>query len=817
MSAQIATVSAIAIGLYLYNNNNKDGSFPNPFGNLFSGNTVNNSDNSGTTDDSNATDGDNPCPEGYRVNDAGTACTALNPCDEGYELGSDGTCKLVGSPCGQGYKLAADGLTCEFDGNPCGDDCLTYDKETKKCKAIPNCGTKTGSDAGDIALNIGVGVVSGAIMEKVLYDTLDAADRRVAQKAAQEAGEKAGQKAGQEAAEKAGQKAGQEAAEKAGQKAGLEVAEKAGEKAASKAGLEVAEKAGGKAASKAGLEIVEKTAMREARELLTKRTGQVVAKQSAKELAQIMGRKLATKIAQMSARMTATSSTGVGAILAPFTAAAIANAVALAATGTYYEKDSPDDKAWEDVDETARAFFEAIPLWGDLMSILGSYMAFKTGCPTGTRNENGLCYEPPHPDFNCEAFLCYAKASAYPNPMPMSAGGESLAFMTKGTRTEPGDIPNICPEGMEHGTGGAFCYEKRDWATAGITLGTAWEGCLPGMTDTGDRCEDIYGNGVGEGRVCPAGWNSTPLTCEEPIGSSTDPCPPGSDDVAGTCWGVTGRICGDDCSKGWDTCRRRGIANMCLGGCREGCSDTRGITKGLAERNLRTWGGAIKGRGAGSDLPCPPGKSVGADGLCYAECREGFRREGLICTRSYQKRRETLTPHGNLCPSDKFDNAGLCYLKDENMPAGYFRRTFGLLEPRAPEDKEEWRRLEMFNPTSDSPLTVKKATYTRKPYPIFSIYLMKVRKQEEEPDEPLPPLCSSLEDAKPGVDKVLCREDTPEGKEITQDGLNFFQKCREGYEFLLGTKKCSKLSEDGETRDEYDNSDGFAEVTFYRK
>ena len=791
---KVVALSAVAIGLYLYQNKSLS---PASIGagseaEAGAGAGAEAGAGEGTT-----SSGDNPCPEGYRVNDAGTACTALNPCDEGYELSTDGTCKLVGSPCEKGYKLSADGLTCEFDGNPCGDDCLTYDKETKKCKRIPNCGTKTGSDAGDIALNIGVGVVSGAVLDKVLYDSLDAVDRRVAQKASAEVAEKAGQKAGLEVAEEVG--------EKAGQKAGLEVAEKAGKEVAEKAGLEVAEKAG----QKAGLEVAEKVAMKEARELLTKRTSQVVAKQSAKEIAQIMGRKLAVKIAQMGAKMTASSSTGIGAILAPFTAMAIANAVALASTGTYFEKDAPEDKAWDDVDETARAFFEAIPFWGDMMSILGSYMAFKTGCPTGTYNEKGLCYAPPHPDFSCEAFLCYAKASAYPNPMPMSDGGESLAFMTKGVRSEIAPVPNICPEGMEHGNSSALCYEKRGWATAGITAGTAWEACLPGMTDTGDRCEDFHGGGVGVGRVCPDGWKTNLLTCEEPIQTGLEPCPEGSTDVWGTCHGTC-------CSYSWGCYQDNPFSGNCGDRYKESCGSC--IKKGLAERGtMRLSGGNIIGRGIGSSLPCPAGKSPGDDGLCYDTCREGYRREGLLCTRSFQKRRETLAPHGNICPSDKFDKDGLCYLKDENMPAGYFRRTIGLLEPHPPTDKPEWYGLESFNPTGDSPLTVKKATYTRKPYPVFSIYIMKPRKNEEPPDEPLPPLCSALEDAKPGVEKKLCREDTPAGKEITQDGLSFYQKCREGYEFLVGTKKCSKVSEDGESKDEYDNTEGFVAVEYFKK
>ena len=94
---------------------------------------------------------------------------------------------------------------------------------------------------------------------------------------------------------------------------------------------------------------------------------------------------------------------------------------------------------------------------------------------------------------------------------------------------------------------------------------------------------------------------------------------------------------------------------------------------------------------------------------------------------------------------------------------------------------------------------------------------MRPRRNAEPPTEPLPPLCSGLEDAKPGQDKKLCREDTPAGKEITEDGLKFFNKCREGYEFLIGSKKCSKVSEDGETKDEYDNSEGFVEVVYRKK
>jgi len=133
-------------------------------------------------------------------------------------------------------------------------------------------------------------------------------------------------------------------------------------------------------------------------------------------------------------------------------------------------------------------------------------------------------------------------------------------------------------------------------STEDQVAGVCWSRCGPNQTDTGALC---YNN----------------------IQSSIDPCPEGSEDVGGlgTCWGPTSQICADDCSKGWDSCRRRswnaakcnrwgncpdmfgtnwcaGICEEwggydCIGGCPESCAPVRTITKQLHERNLKTWGG----------------------------------------------------------------------------------------------------------------------------------------------------------------------------------------------------------------------------------
>jgi hypothetical protein len=179
--------------------------------------------------------------------------------------------------------------------------------------------------------------------------------------------------------------------------------------------------------------------------------------------------------------------------------------------------------------------------------------------------------------------------------------------------------------------------KRPPWASV-IIAGVAWEGCKPGFKDTGIRCENIVGGGVGQLKVCPPGWTNDGLTCREPISMSS--CPAG--------WVDDGLICRNPirCDPvSWDGCCNRGLFGECYGcarggGCRGGETSTKTLS-----------GGNVKGRGAGSDLPCPPGTAdtIG-DGLCYSDCDPvgtGRRREGLFCTASYTKRSEILANFGN--------------------------------------------------------------------------------------------------------------------------------------------------------------------------
>lgn len=737
----------------------------------------------------------NPCGDGFALSADGTSCDPTNPCGDGFILSADGTeclADISGNPCGDGFKLNDAKDDCVFDGNPCGDKCFKINETSMDCELIHGCGTATGEVWGDILLYTGESIILGEIYDRLGRKIGSALERRAEQRASREIAKKTAEASAKKLQEAVLKRAEKEAQDLAVRKLAQEQARKA----------------------------IQSQAQRVAGEQLAKRTGALVAKQAEKNIAMIAMKKLTAKVATMVAKIGALSSTGIGALLTPLSLIAMSLSIGLMASGTRFEKDSPGDWEWNDLPEGGRVAIEAIPGIGDIISIMMNFIAFKSGCGSGLIEQNGLCYEPPRDGFDCEAFLCYAKSSAYPNGgfHPLS---ETFAHMTKEIKMDTGTIPNRCPEGMSHGDESTdqapgFCYVKPDYGARGshIVMGTAWENCEPGMTDTGIRCEDFYGNGVGALKDCPGGWTNDGLTCREPISSSIDPCPDGSHDVAGTCWGVCENCvggCHGDCGCHWSigTC----WPNCC------GCawkSRTDCVKKNLGERNLRTWGGNVKGRGAGSDLPCPAGKSEGYDGLCYDECRPGYRREGLLCTRSYTKRSAVLDPKPNLCPDGKVNISDLCYTDDAHMPQGYRRKTLGLLDQDCPQDKDEWKSYPMFNGTLDIGVSCQKATYTRPPFPKFSIYGMrKVEPPPDPPPEPLPPLCSTLPPTPEGKNpETLCRVmDTPAGFDLSEDGLFFFRKCREGFNFLLGSGECQKIDSDGKT-EVYDNREGFAEVEY---
>lgn len=427
----------------------------------------------------------------------------------------------------------------------------------------------------------------------------------------------------------------------------------------------------------------------------------------------------------------------------------------------------------------ARILIESVPFAGDLFSMISPTICIRTGCEAPNIEQHGLCYPPPRPNFWCEAFLCYSQHPAW------EANGQlhTTTHITKNIPMDTGTIPLHCPDGAR--LDGLLCYNVPGWAKGegnpgvNIVAGVAWENCRPGMTDTGVRCEDVYGGGVGQLRVCPNGWYNDGLTCREPIRSHMNDCPPGSRDVAGTCWGVC-----ENCVGG------------CGGGCHLGCcgckwrSRTDCIKRQLHERGLRVEGGRVEGRGAGSSLPCPANTSPGGDGLCYEACREGFRREGLLCSRSYDKRSEVLPPFSPSCPPGKTDgapwgSAGLCY--KSNLPEGYRRVVAGTIEQMCPTSPPEWGAV--VENVLDIGVACQRARYDRGAGTIpFGIRVKARRNPQAAP--PLPPSCAERRALFKTLDErgqethepVLCMEaPCAEDEDITGDGLICVPRCRPGY------------------------------------
>lgn len=126
--------------------------------------------------------------------------------------------------------------------------------------------------------------------------------------------------------------------------------------------------------------------------------------------------------------------------------------------------------------------------------------------------------------------------------------------------------------------GSYVCYLNACDANEDEDAGLCYVKCDKGYTGKGPVCwansNDV---GVGQLKQCPAGWTNDGLTCREPI----------------TCDPVRWDGC---CSKTWP-----GICWGCLrgGACR---------------------GGTVKGRAAGSDLPCPTSHPNEITGLCYRTC-----------------------------------------------------------------------------------------------------------------------------------------------------------------------------------------------------
>ena len=304
----------------------------------------------------------------------------------------------------------------------------------------------------------------------------------------------------------------------------------------------------------------------------------------------------------------------------------------------------------------AQAMIGAIPFLGDLFDLIGNKMCLRAGCPRDAPDESaGLCYKPCDPGFKSDgAIMCYKQ---YPE-FESNGMGHTITSITKKILMDTGKIPSRCGDGEVKS--GALCYENVEGFTN--LLGVAWQNCPAGFTDTGVRCEKLHD--VGAGRI-----------------PGLNPCPPGEHDDGISCWRTTGQVCGDDCSKGWDGCRRRGLLGECWGGCRESCSPVRVISRTAFDRGQYT---------------APHEDKI--DGLNYNKCPEGMSHQpGMpyLCTASFTKQSRVMAPRSMKCErkakagiaagavewEEETNIAGLCY---GDIPKGYSRKVVGTLDQDCP-------------------------------------------------------------------------------------------------------------------------------------
>lgn len=647
-------------------------------------------------------------------------CEPKLKCREGFVISQDLTqCFDKDNPCGPGFRMD-ENQQCQITDEACGNRCYKLNDAQDNCIKIAGCGTAVGSELGDAFLYLGESIALGYIYDWAGRKVMKVAERKLAQEAAR--------KASVEAAKKAAQQATQQAA-----------------------------KSTTSATTKLATQVAGRRLAQRATEVAAKRSIIAVMKKAAKRLMQ--------RIAVQLAKIATLSSTGIGVLATPLMILSTSLSIGMTAGGVFFEVPPGFSGVWEwnHIPEAGQVALTSLPVIGDILDMVMPYIFFTNGCAPGLENQNELCYEPPHKDFQCEAFLCPVLPDRLPGYNAGNYLGATKFHLTKRIISDVGTIPNTCPPNRTHGQGGIFCYDIQN-EPGNIVLGTWWESCKPGERDDLAFCAKEH----------------------------IDPCPAGSNDVAGTCWGTVRVDYLDDCSLGWDGCKHRthrhctywGFGNWtcvggdCIGGCRSRPHNVQGITRHLHERN--------------------------------------FRFE------SRPKASRVLAPHDNICVAPRSENiAGLCYPNQSEMPAGYHRKAIGTLDPGCPGDKDEWRSLPMFNPTQDIGVSCQLATYTRPPFPKIGMFPKRRVVIEDPPDPPLPPYCGDLPVLAadhPEYNQRLCREtQPPPGFQLADDGLSFFRKCRDLFTYNFENTNCERMIETGDRAGElesYPNAEGLIRVEY---
>jgi hypothetical protein len=446
----------------------------------------------------------------------------------------------------------------------------------------------------------------GKVAAKAVGKVATKATGKVAGKAASKAATTIAAKAATEAATNIAVKTATEAATTVGTKVATKAATEAATTVATKAATEAATTVATKAATEAATTVATKAAT----EAAATTTSTVVkaadaTADAAKATKASVGAAKASKGTAMIAKLKGTPADLIMMILSQILIATLdldPENFVNCETGEF------DFNSWPD---WAKTMISSIPFLGDVFDLIGNKLCFRAGCGKDQEDFNGLCYPPCRAGYKSDAGAPYNCYKQYPE---WENNGMAHTFLniTKKMDTVVGSPLSECPAGMERH--GALCYPT----------------CKAGYDGVLDRCWASIQKVNIAGRI-----------------PDKRPCAAGEHDDGTSCHRVSGQVCGDDCSKGWDNCRRRGLLGECYGGCRESCSPVlAGIVATLFDRQVC---------GADEDK---------IDGLCYRRCGAGMehvpgapydcRTKGDISY--YRGAGESMR-----CPAGKVQDGALCY------------------------------------------------------------------------------------------------------------------------------------------------------------
>ena len=652
--------------------------------------------------DTSATSTDMPvCPSGTVLMYDQTCCDSAN-------VLSDGTC----GACPQGFLSAMDSMgsaTCcpsaNIDGSGICQPCPigTTEDSSGSCSAPSSSGNSldisTGSAAGDIASQAGIGLVSGVIMDQVLERSVHSLTAETAEQVAQRTAREAAEKVAKEAADKVAK----EAAEKVAQEVAEKAAREAGEMLAKKAGVKTAQKFAAKIASKVGV-----------------------------------------KLAVALGRASAYASTVIGLPLAlvdlMLTAISMALVQTLGLEDDSFEPNGPNQFSLSSLPDWAQTLLGSIPYIGSVIDVLAAPIVTTAGCGGGKEEQNGLCYDPARPGWQCEAFLCYKDYPDFENNGML----HTRQNITKKILIDTGTVPDTCPSGQVKD--GALCYDDQGpgWD---IVAGVAWGGCPAGSEDQGALCSNLT---TDTGRI-------------PDVGS----CDPGQRDTGTDCWEdvvTTGGAChGGSCRTWTDGCCSKGLFGECYGCVKTECDP---IT---CDPVVSTGCGCIR-KNLSQRQTCNDSEDMIA-GLCYPKCTNGTSRTGLSCGGVTTKPSKTLTPYPMQCGDGKVDgapwgSAGLCY---GAIPDGYSRQSAGLLSQTCPSG------------APDIGVACQRETYTRAPTVALT---MGIRDRRHQQVDRTPITCSQTKlddpDDLAACNAMLCLPDEMIATGTTADFC--VSMCRDSYQ-----------------------------------